>query len=86
MVNYILSLDEKPLAAKSYPVKGSYSPKIPEGENGKGGFALRATYTDRGTKLMRPVASERIIFLRSPELSPETADQKKRHSVHDNAR
>ncbi|GAB3552751.1 PQQ-dependent sugar dehydrogenase [Spirosoma fluminis] len=77
MVNYIMSLDEKPMAAKTYPVQGSFMPKIPEGENGKGGFALRASYTDRGTKVMKPVSSESIIILRNPEVLPEDADEKK---------
>jgi cytochrome c len=77
MVNYIMSLDEKPVAAKMYPVQGSFSPAIPEGENGKGGFALRAAYTDRGTKLMKPVSSESVIILRNPEVLPENADLKK---------
>jgi cytochrome c len=30
MVNYIMSLDEKPMAAKMYPVQGSFLPKVPE--------------------------------------------------------
>lgn len=77
MVNYILSLDEKPVAAKLYPVAGTFTPKIPEGESDKGGFALRAAYTDRGTNLMKPVSSEKVVILRSPEMQPEDADQKK---------
>ena len=77
MVNYIMSLDEKPMATKTYPVQGSFSPKIPEGENGKGGFALRASYTDRGTKFMKPVSSESVVILRNPEVLPENADLKK---------
>ena len=77
MVNYIMSLDEKPMAAKMYPVQGSFSPAIPEGENGKGGFALRAAYTDRGTKAMKPVSSESVIVLRNPEVQPDNADLKK---------
>lgn len=77
MVNYILSLNEKPMAVKAYPVQGTFSPKVPEGENGKGGFALRAAYTDRGTKFMKPVTSESVIILRNPEVLPENADIKK---------
>ncbi|MFD2934181.1 PQQ-dependent sugar dehydrogenase [Spirosoma flavum] len=77
MVNYVMSLGEKPVAAKTYPVQGSFSPKVPEGENGKGGFALRASYTDRGTKLMKPVSSESVVILRNPDVLPENADLKK---------
>jgi cytochrome c len=77
MVNYIMSLDEKPMAARMYPVQGSFAPKIPDGENGRGGFALRASYTDRGTKFMKPVSSESVVILRSPDLLPENADLKK---------
>jgi cytochrome c len=77
MINYIMSLDEKPMAAKTYPVQGTFSPKVPEGENGKGGFALRASYSDRGTNLMKPVSSESVVILRNPEVLPENADLKK---------
>ena len=77
MVNYIMSMGEKPVAATMYPVQVSFSPAIPEGENGKGGFAMRAAYTDRGTKLMKPVSAESVIILRNSEVLPENADLKK---------
>jgi len=77
MVTYIMSLGEKPVAAKSYPVKGSYQPTIPTGDNGRGAFILRAAYTDRGTKVMPAVTGDNWVVLRSAEVDPEKADVKK---------
>ncbi|WP_428655721.1 PQQ-dependent sugar dehydrogenase [Runella sp.] len=77
MVKYILSLGEKPLQAKSLPTDGSFTTKIPENENGKGSYVLRAAYTDRGTKLLSPLMTENILHLRNPSLDPAKADKSK---------
>ncbi|MFD1818261.1 PQQ-dependent sugar dehydrogenase [Pseudarcicella hirudinis] len=77
MVKYILNLGEKPLQAKSLPVSGSHVTKIPDGENGKGSYVLRAAYTDRGTKSLSPLFSETIVQLRNPDVDPAKADKKK---------
>lgn len=77
MVKYIMSLGEKPLQAKSLPTVGNYTLKIPEGENGRGSYVVRAAYTDRGTKTLSPLMSESIIHLRNPALDPAKADVSK---------
>jgi len=80
IVNYILSSDQKTIS--TLPLKGSYTPKIPEGDNGKGSIVIRAAYTDKGAKGSEPLTSEKIIVLRSPQLSPGSADITHRAEVN----
>ncbi|HMH34388.1 MAG TPA: PQQ-dependent sugar dehydrogenase [Puia sp.] len=77
MVKYILGLSQKESSVKSLPLKGSYQPTVPTGENGKGGFLFRAAYTDRGSGSMGSQSSEVKIALRNPAVDPENADEKK---------
>lgn len=77
MVKYILSLGEKPLQAQSFSTKGSHTPNVPQGQNGRGSYVLRAAYTDQGTKLLSPLMSEEILHLRNPSLDPAKADKTK---------
>jgi cytochrome c len=72
IVNYILSSNQKTIS--TLPLKGSYTPKIPEGDNGKGSIVIRAAYTDKGAKGSEPLTSEEIRVLRSQQLSPGNAD------------
>ncbi|MFD2523709.1 PQQ-dependent sugar dehydrogenase [Emticicia soli] len=76
MVEYILSIGEKK-DVKKYPIKGSYTITVPEGQKANGSFVLRASYKDRGTKLMPALASEETIVLRHPFLDPELANKAK---------
>lgn len=76
MVEYILSIGEKKVV-KSLPVKGSYTTAIPAGQKENGSFILRASYKDRGTKVMPAMTSEETIVLRNSFLDPELADKAK---------
>lgn len=76
MVEYILSIGEKK-TVKTYPAKGSYTTAIPAGQKENGSFVLRASYKDRGTKLMPALASEQTIVLRNSFLDPELANKAK---------
>jgi cytochrome c len=76
MVEYILSIGEKK-DIKAYPTKGSYTTAVPAGQKENGSFVLRASYKDRGTKLMPALASEQTIVLRHPFLDPELANKAK---------
>ncbi|PPK85327.1 cytochrome c [Neolewinella xylanilytica] len=76
MVDYIMSLDQPEPDRRSIPLKGSYVTAVPEAENGKGGFLLRAAYTDRGRGQLGSLTSEKIIALRNPVLWAEGADYK----------
>jgi cytochrome c len=80
IVNYILSSDQKTIS--TLPLKGSYTPKIPEGDNGKGSIVIRAAYTDKGAKESEPLTTEEIKVLRSPQLSPGSADITHRAEVN----
>ncbi|GAA4320041.1 hypothetical protein GCM10023149_19090 [Mucilaginibacter gynuensis] len=68
IVKYILSLSTTPRVAKSLPVRSTYTPVVPEGDNPDGTFILRAAYTDRGSKLAPAQMSEKIMVLHSPLL------------------
>jgi cytochrome c len=69
IVKYILNSTDKTLS--SLPVKGSYTPEIPKGDNGKGSVLIRAAFTDRavsGAKTIPAQTSEEMIVLRNPEI------------------
>ncbi|GAB3260438.1 hypothetical protein GCM10027347_24720 [Larkinella harenae] len=72
IVKYILNSTEKTLS--TLPVQGSYTVKVPEGDNGKGSVLVRAAYTDRPVKAIPAQTSESQIILRNPELSPADAE------------
>jgi cytochrome c len=77
MVKYILSLLQKQTEEKALPLKGKYVAKVPAGENGKGGYLLRAAYKDKGANGIAPLSSESIVALRSASVDPQKADEKK---------
>lgn len=72
IVKYILNSTEKTLS--TLPAQGSYTVKIPEGDNGKGSVLVRAAYSDRPVKTIPSQTAERQIILRNPELSPDQAE------------
>lgn len=76
MVKYIISTTQTQ-AAKAPALKGTVIPGVPEGENGRGGYWLRAAYTDKGAAAMPALSSENIVALRSPFVDPQKADIKK---------
>ncbi|MEA5428038.1 PQQ-dependent sugar dehydrogenase [Arcicella lustrica] len=76
IVEYILNINE-PKTATSLPTNGSYMTKIPEGKKENGSYILRAAYKDKGTKVMKSLASEDLIVLRNAKLNPELADKAK---------
>lgn len=77
MVKYILSLSQKTTTEIPIPLSGTYITRVPAEENGKGGYLLRAAYTDKGADNMPGLSSENIIALRSPSIDPQSADEKK---------
>jgi cytochrome c len=72
IVNYILNSNQKTI--NTLPLKGTYTPKIPEGDNGKGTIIIRAAYTDKSAKGSEALTTEEIKLLRSSQLSPGSAD------------
>ena len=77
MVKYILSLSQKNTQETPLPFSGTYVTKVPADENGKGGYLLRAAYTDKGADNMPGLSTENIIALRNPSIDPQRADEKK---------
>ena len=73
IVNYMLNARDKTIS--TLPLKGSYTQKIPEGDNGKGTLIVRAAYTDRGASGAAPLTSESVVALHSPQLSPGAANE-----------
>jgi len=76
IVEYILNINE-PKTAKSLPTKGNYDTKIPTGQKENGSYILRAAYKDKGTKVMKSLATEDLIVLRNAKLNPEISDKSK---------
>ncbi|HZX75067.1 MAG TPA: carbohydrate-binding protein, partial [Cyclobacteriaceae bacterium] len=72
IVRYILSVNDKTIS--TLPVKGTYTQKIPTGDNGRGSLILRAAYTDAGTKLAPSITEESQIVLKSSTISAASAD------------
>ncbi|MCW3117600.1 MAG: hypothetical protein JWM28_1682 [Chitinophagaceae bacterium] len=77
MVKYIVGLAQKQPAVTPLPFSGTYITKVPAGENGKGGYLLRAAYTDKGTHTIPGLSTENMVALRSPSVNPQFADEKK---------
>lgn len=72
IARYILSTGKEqpePLA-----VSGTYVTSVPDDDNGKGMYVIRAAYTDRGAGGLPSHTSDSVILLRSPRLSPLEAD------------
>jgi cytochrome c len=80
IVNYILSSNQKTIS--TLPLKGTYTPKIPEGDNGKGTIIIRAAYTDHSAKGSEELTTEEVRILRSSQLSPGTAEITHRAEVN----
>jgi cytochrome c len=72
IVNYILSIRDKNIS--TLPLSGSYTQKIPDGDNGKGMVIIRAAYTDKGAPPVPSLTAESTVALHSPQLSPGAAD------------
>ncbi|UFH55743.1 PQQ-dependent sugar dehydrogenase [Spirosoma sp. KNUC1025] len=71
LVQYILHINDKTLS--SLPLQGTYTVKLPEGDNGKGSVLVRAAYTDQGAAKVPAQTSEQLLILRSPQLEASSA-------------
>jgi cytochrome c len=72
MVKYILSLSTPKIKTASLPVKGIYSPKIPDSTGEKSAVVITASYTDKGGKGVAPATTEKRLILKNPRLVPAT--------------
>jgi cytochrome c len=77
MVDFILSMNENKPTEVSLPLSGKVMPVVPEGENGQGGYLLRASYTDKGAGNVGSLPGVDFIALRNPFLDPQFSDDRK---------
>ncbi|MES2730930.1 MAG: PQQ-dependent sugar dehydrogenase [Bacteroidota bacterium] len=75
MVNYILSLGNAKAASGGLPATGSYTTILPAEAGDKGALVLRASYTDKGANKIRPLTSEKVLVLKTPNVLATTANQ-----------
>ena len=75
IVDYIMSLNDPIVEDVAIPFSGRYTTRVPEKENGKGSYLLRAAYTDQGAAGVKALSSEKIVALRNPVLNPEQYDK-----------
>ncbi|MGR3809376.1 PQQ-dependent sugar dehydrogenase [Jiulongibacter sp. NS-SX5] len=72
MVDFILSMNS---ANQNLSLTGKVTPAIPDYEE-EGSFVLRAAYKDQGASGVQPLQKEELVVLRSPYLTPHSADFK----------
>ena len=72
IVEYMLDVNDSRFSAM--PLQGTYTPAIPEGDNGRGSLVLRAVYADKGAGELPALVGEARTVLRSPRLGPQHAD------------
>jgi cytochrome c len=77
MVKYIFSLNEDQSTVSSLPLEGKVYPEVPEGEDGEGGYLLRAYYSDKGSGNVTSLSGEDFVALRNPYLDPQLAEIRK---------
>ena len=77
MVDFILSMNETKPTVASLPLSGKVNPTVPEGENGQGGYLLRAAYADKGAGPVGSLTGVDYIALRNPFLDPQFSQVRK---------
>ncbi|WP_296698533.1 PQQ-dependent sugar dehydrogenase [Algoriphagus sp.] len=77
MIDYIFSMNEVQPTVSSLPLEGKLNPEVPEGEDGQGGYLLRAFYSDKGAENITSLTGEDIVALRNPFLDPQLSEVRK---------
>jgi cytochrome c len=77
MVDFILNMNETKPTVASLPLNGKVMPLVPEGENGQGGYLLRASYADKGAGNVSSLTGVDFVALRNPFLDPQLSDVRK---------
>jgi len=75
MVKYILNFANEKPKAKSLPVKGTYTAKLPANDKGKGVYIVRAAYEDQGANGLPSLKSEETFTLRNASLGAHDFDK-----------
>ncbi len=74
ILKYVLGLADK--NAGNLALAGSFTPRLPEGDAGRGSVIVRAVYTDQGAEQATPLTAASLRVLRSPTLNAAQADVK----------
>ena len=69
---YMLSVKESRLS--TLPLSGTFTPTIPQGDNGRGSLVIRAVYSDKGAGDLPMQTAEALTVLRAPKLGPTQAE------------
>ena len=77
MVDYIFSLNQVNPTVASLPLEGKLNPTVPEGEDGAGGYLLKAYYADKGAGNISSLTGEDFVALRNPFLDPQLSEIRK---------
>jgi cytochrome c len=71
MVDYIMTINDTKATVASLPLSGVVKPEVPQGEDGQGGYLLRAYYSDKGAANVGSIAAVEYVALRNPYLDPQ---------------
>jgi cytochrome c len=74
MSKYILSLGIERPKGKTLPTKGAFVAKVPNPDDGKGVYIVRAAYKDQGANGMPSLEAEKTFVLRSSKVDPHGFD------------
>lgn len=77
MVNYILTLADKPTATPLLPTKGTVTPN----KDQKGSLVLQASYKDKGANGLPAQTSEQTVVLRNPLLAMGASDRQSKGTM-----
>ena len=72
IVQYLLAINDKTINV--HPARGTVPTKVPDGDNGRGAFVVRAVYTDKGARNLPPHTVEAMAVRRSAQMSATRAD------------
>ncbi|RFS18617.1 ThuA domain-containing protein [Emticicia sp. C21] len=75
MVKYILNIANEKPKAKSLPLQGKYTAKLPANDKGKGIYIVRAAYEDQGANGLPSLKSEQTFTLRNASLGAHDFDR-----------
>jgi cytochrome c len=75
IAQYILDMSKQQPKENTLPTKGTFLAKVPEGDQGKGIYIVRAAYEDRGANNMPSLQAEESFVLRSSRLDAHSLDE-----------
>ncbi|MEB8346487.1 ThuA domain-containing protein [Flavobacteriaceae bacterium KMM 6898] len=68
IAQYILSMTDEKVKAKTLPTKGAFVAKVPDNDQGNGVYIVRAAYSDKGANGMPSLQAEKSFVLRSAKV------------------